>query len=132
MGNKKRDFLCWLAGFYEGEGSCGFYQKMDNGKGILHFSISQNEREPLQMIRDFLGYGSISKTNGCHCYSTRGHFVIETLELLMPFMKTERKINQAINAVVAYLKKPPEDRKKYNNKSIVSLLRKRDKHGRYI
>lgn len=129
LSNKNRDFLCWLAGFYEGEGSCGTYRK--NLKyPIIQLSIYQKEIDNLSYIQKTLGFGSISKDNrGGHSYNITGKKAIEFIELVLPFMHSPYKISQINTALLKYFNKPMPERCNYPKKSMALLLRKRNSKG---
>jgi hypothetical protein len=137
MNNKDRDFICWLAGFYEGEGSCGFYHNLRyKGDGTIHLTISQNEITPLKRIQEYFGFGSIvlDKRKRCHSYGTSGINVITIFNKILPFIISNYKRNQALEAINNYFnrEKEPRRNKKYTQKSLQALLRKRNTKGNFI
>lgn len=103
-----KEDLVWLTGFYEGEGTCGFYQaRKPTKRGYfpkkLGLSIGQNEREVLEKVRDLVGYGYVStRQTGHHVYSCSGTKAHDLLQLLLPLMKSNYKRGQAEKAVLAW------------------------------
>ena len=99
-----KEYLIWLAGFWEGEGSCGYYPDKKGGVGRITFTVNQKERQSLQEIHDFFGYGAVScgrkgTSKECYAYFTSSNSAMYILELLLPFMRTDRKIKQAEDAI---------------------------------
>ena len=88
-----REFLAWLAGFWEGEGC--FYLSIKGGETKTSFRIGQNNREPLDLIQSRLGIGYVQtfKPGG---FNQKIHYewvvasqneVIKIVDLLLPFLK---------------------------------------------
>jgi hypothetical protein len=99
-------YIIWLAGFYEGEGSCGYY-KANNSKGRLTVSVSQKEIEVLQEIRDFFGFGSVGLYRAgtlaeCGSYQTSNSKAKELLLELLPHIRSTRKRDQITKAIREY------------------------------
>jgi hypothetical protein len=72
------DFLTWLIGFTEGDGSF-----IVSGRGSLQFVITQGEKDVqvLQMIKETLGFGNVIKQN-----TTKYRYVVQDkkgLELIV-------------------------------------------------
>jgi hypothetical protein len=59
----------WIIGFTEGEGCFGIYSK--RGKKTTLFCITQKEREILDDIKSFFGFGSVSYDNHVWRYQVR-------------------------------------------------------------
>ncbi len=109
--------LNWIAGFYEGEGSAGFYRINRNRNNKLHKSfrlmvgISQIEKSILVWIKDTLNMGSIGtwknnkrNTYGWKCkpiyrYCLANNMARRFLKLIIPYMKARHKIKQAKEAL---------------------------------
>lgn len=101
--------LAWLTGFYEGEGTCGFYTaNSPTNRGYyprrLGLSIGQNERAVLEKVRDMVGYGYIYDRKGrVHSvYSCAGTKAYQLLILMLPLMKSNYKRGQAQKAISAW------------------------------
>lgn len=100
-----KNYLIWLAGFYEGEGSCGFYVRKSDGAKALRASVWQKESQILDEIKFRFGYGNVSlnrgydKYGGCYKYEVNCSNAQDFLEKLLPYMRSDRKINQAIESI---------------------------------
>lgn len=109
----------WLAGFYEGEGSCGCYRKTNYSKtgkkyvypnGALRVTISQKDETIIRWIQETVGYGSISRR--LHNPSSFGgplwnwyataNEALKFLMMIRPFLKIERRRVQLDTAVKLY------------------------------
>jgi hypothetical protein len=112
----KKITLEWIAGFFEGEGCCGFIKrvrKSASGKSYvkrhLYVSISQKERFVLDRIRRFLGSGCVVETvqnknsfaagNPICNWRTSHRGAREFLLSIKPLLQTPRKIKQVITAL---------------------------------
>jgi len=126
------NFLHWLAGFFEGEGSCGCYLSQKNKKGKyktykLQASISQKDRRILDDIKEKIGCGWISKNEYSYgkvwhwrCDSANGrHF----LNLILPYMRTPHKKKQVLSALEKDAKKvsPKNTRPGIHNRVMVQV-----------
>lgn len=102
-----KDFLIWLAGFYEGEGHLRINFVKSNGKKYpsVQLGITQCDKAVLEYIRDILGTGIVSLT--CK-EETRGHnkncytLVISStvdiyylLLMLKPYIHIESRIRKS-------------------------------------
>ena len=94
----------WIAGFWEGDGSAGcyFYKRRH---WIWHRSIVQlvqKDKEPLKIIKQMVGYGSLrlykgsgfSKTNKYWKYSICSLQALKFIKNILPFVKSKRRITQ--------------------------------------
>lgn len=107
--NINKDFLIWLVGFFEGEGSCGCYlsEKNKHGKGFTQYklqaTISQKEREILDHIKEVLQCGSVAINKGS--YGLMYHWRVDSLQarlflnMIFPFLKTNHKKKQVFLAL---------------------------------
>lgn len=128
---KNRDYLCWLAGFYEGEGSCGFYSNCgENGR--IQISVSQNEKEPLLEIKEKFGFGNVSKSKDSFQYFVSGESALKFIFTIAPYLRTDKKKMQIEKALLDYVKKPANPRAKSPLKSAIALSRKRDERGNFV
>jgi hypothetical protein len=86
--------IAWVAGFYEGEGSCAFAPT-----GSLRASFPQKNLEPLLLIRDYFG-GGITGPNarGVHVLQLYGRRAADLLRVIYPYLSSRRK-DQVIKAV---------------------------------
>lgn len=109
--------LTWIAGFYEGEGSAGFYRINRNRGHKLYKSyrlmvgISQIEKSILTWIKNTVEMGSIgtwknNKRNqyGWKCkpiyrFCLANDMARRFLKLILPYMKAKHKIKQAKEAL---------------------------------
>lgn len=87
----------WLAGFWEGEGSCGHYvyfdKKQNKIKPRLAVSLAQKQKKPLLKVKEFIGYGSIYKMkNGVYVMSFKSSQARGFLEKLLPYCHNYYKI----------------------------------------
>jgi len=57
------NWLYWLIGFIEGDGNI-----YTSNKGRLILTITQKEAEPLEEIKQVLGFGSLNYDNSSNCY----------------------------------------------------------------
>ena len=92
-------FWSWLAGFYEGEGSCGCYTNGRKGnKYRLMVSISQKDPRVLDYIKQSLERGSVTKnktTYGViHAWRVCSANARWFLNQIRPHMRTPLKISQ--------------------------------------
>lgn len=95
--------LAYVAGFYEGEGSIGCYlqpRKYVPDYPAMSLSIPQNYIEPLERVRDTMGYGAIDENRGGVRYVYRIQSYDECrdfIERVRP-MLSPRRIEQAEKA----------------------------------
>ena len=97
----------WLAGFYEGEGTCGCYKYKQNTCYRLSMIIVQKQKEILNKIKRFIKCGSIIRTfkndqfGKRHCYQ----FMLQCakarwfLNKILPYCRSKYKINQILKAL---------------------------------
>ena len=92
----KTEDIAWMAGFFEGEGTI-YVTGGNNPHGTpyprLKASIAQNDKRPLEKIKELLGYGTL---NGPYRVklSTTGHYqlsfgdkqTLRFIELLRPYL----------------------------------------------
>lgn len=73
------DFLAWLVGFIEGDGSWG-----RTTRGDWFFVITQKRRKALDIIQEKLGFGTIyHKSNGTFEYTVRSKELFRRMLLLL-------------------------------------------------
>lgn len=95
-----KQFLHWLGGFFDGEGSTGFY----NFKKFrqLKVTLRQKDKDILEYVRRKVGYGSVCTDYKCkgiygwYCSSARARWF---LKLILPYLKTKHKRKQTIKAL---------------------------------
>lgn len=112
-----REDLAWLTGFYEGEGTCGFYTaKTPTKRGYftkkLTMAIGQNERAVLEKVRDLVGYGYVwTRKGGVHsCYGVEGTKAFLLLSTMLPLMKSNYKREQVESAIRRWQLRDSESR----------------------
>ena len=98
-------FWSWLAGFYEGEGSCGCYTNgRKRNKHRLTVSVSQKDPRVLKHIKTMLGRGSViaNRTTYGIVYAWRTYSASARwfLNQIRPYMRTPLKIDQ-VDAALA-------------------------------
>lgn len=83
--------LAWAAGFFDGEGSSGYYHQNQR----ISACVVQKDRRPLDRFLAAVGFGKIYMpgANPNHCYrwqvtSTRG--VKQLYDILKPFLSTPK------------------------------------------
>lgn len=101
---KDKIYLSWLAGFYEGEGTTGFYKEARRGTTRLSASVVQKESEVLCKMKDYFKYGSVAhirkgKIGEVYNYTLSGYNAEHFLKTLLPYMRSTRKMNQARNSL---------------------------------
>ena len=79
--------LDWIIGFLEGEGCFTSFTRRQKGKLIKcpKFSLYQNDRKILEMVRDYLMMGTITKGSPSHkniCYSLNISAYLEVEKLI--------------------------------------------------
>lgn len=89
-----RDDLLWAAGFLEGEGSFTYHGR------TLRIEAEQNEREPLDRLREMFGGWTISRprprmTHRWYAGGARARGVMMTLYSLM-FTRRRKQIAEAL------------------------------------
>jgi len=103
-----REFLAWLAGFWEGEGSLDIKKRWSNSLYYLYnITISQSDRLPLDLIQNnFAGMGKIEEQRRRNPKHKTGYKwvvwrkldVLKVLKLILPFLKfKQKKVKEAIN-----------------------------------
>lgn len=105
--------LAWLAGFFEGEGSCGCYERKQYNPTNVSLSynfrvvVSQNEPKALIWGRNLLDLGTICQRtrNGSlgktpmWVWTMSGNEALKFIELIYPYLKTDKKKQQIDNAL---------------------------------
>lgn len=97
--------IAWLAGFYEGEGTC--CMSTQKGYPILKVSLSQVDPTPLNWIKYKYGgyiYKKINRKSSfgkkpIHIYSVVSKKARMFLGMVLPYMKSKYKITQATHAL---------------------------------
>jgi len=96
----------YVAGFYEGEGTCGFYYDKWTKRSRLKANIVQSNREILLRIRDFIGFGGVS--NGVKSdWSIKNIYQFQIsnakarlfLKKILPYCQHPEKIKQIEDAL---------------------------------
>jgi hypothetical protein len=110
----------WAAGFFDGEGSCGYYPKSRH----ISLAIGQSDEELLMKFQGVVGVGSVrtsyresSPTKTFAMYRVTNERDINiVLELLWDYLG-EVKRNQILNALIDFDQRPSKgskyDRYKY-------------------
>lgn len=100
--------LNWIAGFYEGEGSIGCYERISKVNNKIYKSyifrayICQTNYKIIQWIKDTIGFGCISQRtrNGALGKKPLWEITfsnnegIKFIQLIYPFLRTEHKKEQ--------------------------------------
>ena len=93
----------WCAGFFDGEGSTGFYKQISHGKYVarrLVISIAQVNKSPLLRFKNFIGdLGSVTGPYGpytsgrqaYYSYAANGTEAKTVLNRLWPFLSVPKK-----------------------------------------
>lgn len=135
-----KEYLIWLTGFFEGEGSCGYYSKSNDLIGNLVLRISQKEREVFDEMVKVIGFGSIvcSRKNTPiegYFYSVHNKLAVYLLSLMLPFIRTTRKRNQILKALKDYENRknvPARLKRIHNSRSKVAKIKMRNENGQFI
>lgn len=106
----------WIVGFFEGEGSAGFYysnRKSWNKKrylrGYLSATISQADERIIRRIQKFFGYGYISHTQPRkqtkkHMWHWQAHYnkAEKFLSRILPYLQIGKRKKQVQTALKAH------------------------------
>lgn len=102
--NTKKVSVEWMVGFFEGDGSVTTKKNKDRDTGKIReypgFSFSQNEPSALYLLKEFFGFGSVSKSRNSEnleiwSYSTSGGNTCRKFAMLIePLLKSEKRITQ--------------------------------------
>ena len=116
----------YLAGFFEGDGSCGCYpikfkkktktvrykfRKSKNNYTYMRitFSLHNSDLSLLKRIRKFIGFGYVGKHNGLrlgkkqmYMYMTHCSQALKILTKIHPFVVGNYKLNQLERAINKY------------------------------
>lgn len=91
----------WLAGFWDGEGSCGFYKYMVRGykSGHLIAQIAQKELYPLRRVKKISGVGTIRRYRDSHGnwhykWTVTSRKAAKFLSVLKEFTGSPRRLKQ--------------------------------------
>ena len=106
-------FWSWLAGFFEGDGSCGFYRDKRRRNGTIGYrlqaSISQKDRRVLDYIKKALEYGSVAPNRGSYgnVYHWRTDCALARrfLKGISPHLRSPKRIAQVATALRGDAKK---------------------------
>ena len=113
--------LAWSAGFWDGEGSCGYYGKNDGqlrkaSSSYLRASVNQTDREPLDRFLQAVGigkvYGPYTPTKNLlsstpyWSYQIVGKAVDQLFDRLWPWL-CEPKRKQYLAARAKFDERPP-------------------------
>lgn len=88
--------IAWAAGFIDGEGSMGFYQRSGVGRnsGIMRIAVSQKDDEPLYRLNEIFGCGNLT-AHGQRDISTwkveKSLDVLTVAEKIYPYLTHRRK-----------------------------------------
>lgn len=106
----------WLAGFYEGEGSC-YYQRSNGRRRYFRIYIVQKDRAPLDAIQNFTQCGVVFKRkqrpSPNHAYSLYGFRAVHLAERLLPHMQCRKKIQQLRRCLAAFRDDPDKQQREY-------------------
>jgi hypothetical protein len=96
----------WIAGFWEGEGSCGFYSSYSRGYKVGHLTahIAQKDMTPLVYIQKAVSAGSVKRYQNktgrwYYLWQLTARKAESFLRCLLPYIKTRRRRTQIINAL---------------------------------
>jgi hypothetical protein len=139
----KEEYIIWLTGFFEGEGSCGYYHHSCWKGGRLIISISQKEREVLDEIKATVGFGYVgiqNKRNGiavAHCYTTSMHKAEYLLRLFLPYIRSTKKRIQILTSLAKWYNRPigisRETKRRWSRiRRVQAKTALRDKLGRFV
>ena len=113
--------LIWLAGFWEGDGSCGCYDKKGHNISrrtgqkktywykVFRMTVSQKQPYIAWWLRRKAGGGTIVKQGGRQKYGDKvtdwrfeGQPACKLLKRMVKYMKTQHKRTQAMEAIKSY------------------------------
>jgi hypothetical protein len=110
-----REEIAWAAGLFEGEGYTGF-TRTNHGARKINFTVTQQNREPLERFRKLFGvgriygpYGGPKQVSHFHCSSFEHAQAI--LAAMWPWLSTRRR-EQAKRTLRAYLAHPIKQHRK--------------------
>ncbi len=119
--------LNWLAGFWEGEGWVSFSNKSKSyyknkvyrHTAQLQVGLAQNDRTPLDWVKDHFGGGVYKNTGKCYHWRGNGPIGRRFLESLIPYLRLNfrlEKVNWALAAYTAHLNRKRVYNNQYSNK----------------
>jgi hypothetical protein len=99
----------YVAGFFDGEGSVGFQKK----KGRMYPRITFTQKNPkiLELIRTFIGYGTIYGTHSINLEIDRHEDCLELAEKLIPRTFVKRDALMRMVQFIKNRKWKPQSRK---------------------
>ena len=112
----------WLAGFFDGEGTVhlGFRKpnkqsRMTNPSYYLRISIAQKDKNILDEVQRFLGYGKVYlKAQGRCCYYECSCLLAQKFLIEMsPYLQCKKLQAKIALRFMKYVKKPPHVRGRY-------------------
>lgn len=96
----------WIAGFWEGEGSCGFYSSYTRGYKCSHLTahIAQKDIAPLVYIQQVVGSGKVVRYKNpagrwYYLWQLTARKAESFLQRLLPYVRTKRRRTQIQNAL---------------------------------
>ena len=99
----------WLAGFWEGEGSCGTY-KTTKHYYTLQVSITQKNIKVLRKIKVFLGYGNLlirkhkkEKYGYLYFWGNNARYFLNKILIYSNHSDKRKQINKALNLDKKYV-----------------------------
>lgn len=92
--------LAWVAGFFDGEGSVGLYQRPSNGPNAYRLSVrvSQKRPEVLRLLRSMFG-GSLRRSPGTPEWEVADRNAATFLTAIRPHLRV--KANE-VDVALAY------------------------------
>jgi hypothetical protein len=97
--------LAWAAGFFDGEGSVGFYTKGRLGVGVIRITISQKNKLNLKRFRkSVLGVGKIYDCIGIYKYTANKFEETQSVMSMIWKYLGSIKREQYANATREYIK----------------------------
>lgn len=93
--------VAWLAGFWEGEGWINFVHSKAMKFPQLRISLTQNQREPLDKVKEMYGFGGVfaDKYNKCFRYITTTSKAAQIAREILPYIVNPYKRGQIISAL---------------------------------
>lgn len=113
----ERDFLIWFAGFWEGEGSVIFNNTSNKNRGIIQFTVCQNEFDVIDLVVKKFGIGHVyerkvgelktgfERRSSTWIYQTSGASTcLPILKAISPFLRVKKRIEK-VKLAIAFCEK---------------------------
>lgn len=114
--------LAWAAGFIDGEGSIGFYKKVQSIHGkkytchYLRLSVANTDKSALYRLKDLFG-GSVHKSThagrnnkDCWTWYCQSNACADALERLLPYLFVKRQQTELALESRKFMRKPGQFR----------------------